>query len=55
MGGTACGAHGLSTLVDIDSDLDVDMEVPMLDSVVDAHTITHLKPNQRKQQEILNG
>ncbi|CEF60577.1 RhoGEF2 [Strongyloides ratti] len=39
---------------DNDSDLDVNLEIPTLESILSTETIRHLKPKERKRQEVLN-
>uniref|UniRef100_A0A0N5BLA7 Rho guanine nucleotide exchange factor 11 n=1 Tax=Strongyloides papillosus TaxID=174720 RepID=A0A0N5BLA7_STREA len=39
---------------DNDSDLDVTVEIPSLENILSTETIRHLKPKERKRQEVLN-
>uniref|UniRef100_A0A0N4ZBC0 PDZ domain-containing protein n=1 Tax=Parastrongyloides trichosuri TaxID=131310 RepID=A0A0N4ZBC0_PARTI len=37
-----------------DSDLEVNIEIPSLENILSTETIRHLKPKERKRQEVLN-
>ncbi len=42
-------------VADGDSDLEVDTEVPSIESIVDWEVLRHLKPKEKKRQEVING
>lgn len=44
-----------TVIADGDSDLDVENEVPSLDSLFSWDVIKHLKPKEKKRQEVING
>lgn len=44
-----------TVIIDGDSDLEVDTEVPSLESLVSWEVLKHLKPKEKKRQEVING
>lgn len=48
------GAEAI-VLLDGDSDLEVETEVPSLESLVSWEVLKHLKPKEKKRQEVING
>uniref|UniRef100_A0A183DEL1 Movement protein n=1 Tax=Gongylonema pulchrum TaxID=637853 RepID=A0A183DEL1_9BILA len=44
-----------NALVDADSDLEVETEVPPLESFVGWEVVRRLKPKEKKRQEVING
>lgn len=38
-----------------DSDLEVETEVPSLESILGWEVVRHLKPKEKKRQEVING
>uniref|UniRef100_A0A1I8BT26 Uncharacterized protein n=1 Tax=Meloidogyne hapla TaxID=6305 RepID=A0A1I8BT26_MELHA len=44
-----------TAVADGDSDLEVETEVPSLESLVGWEVLKHLKPKEKKRQEVING
>ena len=44
-----------TALAEGDSDLEVETEVPPLESIISWEIIRHLKPKEKKRQEVING
>ena len=44
-----------SVLAEGDSDLEIETEVPPLESIISWEVIRHLKPKEKKRQEVVNG
>lgn len=44
-----------TVIVDGDSDLEVETEVPSLESLISWEVLKHLKPKEKKRQEVING
>jgi hypothetical protein len=44
-----------TVLAEGDSDLEIETEVPALESLVSWEIIRHLKPKEKKRQEVVNG
>lgn len=42
-------------IADGDSDLEVETEVPSLESMISWEILKHLKPKEKKRQEVING
>lgn len=48
-------AEKCAAAADGDSDLEVETEVPSIESIVNWEVLRHLKPKEKKRQEVING